>query len=77
VKRLVVLYGDITLVDSDVEELTWADSEGAVSVSAKWRTAKSAPSSGLLELLAGATRQRAQKNVAQPSEATPEEEVTP
>ena len=74
-KRLVVTYGDITLVDSDVEELTWQDSDGAVSVSAKWRT-KSASSSGLLDLLAGATRQRAQKNVAQPSEATPEEEVT-
>ena len=75
-KRLVVTYGDITVVDSDVEEFTWQDSDGAVHVSAKWRT-KSAPASGLLELLAGANRQRAQKSAAQPSEATPEEEVTP
>lgn len=64
-ERLTVTYGDRTLVDVEVDELSWQDSDGQVCVSAKWRPKRAAPQSGggggLLDLITNASRQRTQE----------------
>jgi hypothetical protein len=50
-KRLTINYGDTTLFDDQVEELTWQDSSEGVQVAAKY---KKAP--GLIERLQDASK---------------------
>lgn len=57
-KRLTVTYGDLVLVDCDVAELTWQESEVQVAVSAKFSRGKAAGGGGWMELLAGAASKR-------------------
>jgi len=62
VKRLTITYDDVTLVDVDVEEFGWQDTDGQVAVTGKWRPVKpsAAAGSGLLDLISSASRQRTQ-----------------
>lgn len=63
-KRLTVTYGGLTLVDSDVAEFGWQDSEGQVIVNAKWKSEKAAPAGGGLgDLISNLSRQRTQSVV--------------
>lgn len=48
-KRLTITYGDLTLFDGDVAELSWLDSAGGVKVEGKTRQA--AKGGGLFEAL--------------------------
>jgi hypothetical protein len=64
-KHLRVEYNGIVLFDGQVDEVSWNDSEGGVTVSGKMRRAGGSGGGGLLDLLAGARRQQTQGIVAE------------
>lgn len=53
-KRLTITYDGINLFDADVDEITWSDANGGVSVQGKVKA--NAPK-GLLEMLTEKSRQ--------------------
>lgn len=57
-KRLTITYGDMTLCDEEVEEITWSDKSDGIGVSAKRPRAQQVGISGLLGQLAGSSRTR-------------------
>lgn len=64
VKRLRIEYAGSVLFDADVDELTWTDSAGGVSVTGKFKSAGGKGVGDLLAGLAGARKQQTLQDVA-------------
>lgn len=72
-KRLTIAYGDAELFDGEVEEFTWQESATAVVVSGKVKRKTAPASTGLLDMLTSASRQRTDaKKAALTAEPTKE-----
>lgn len=82
-KKLTITYGGLTLVDTDVSDFSWQDGEGQVQVSARWKAAKPAASSGggILDLISSVSKQRTQavveKKRQEAAEVVPEDSDPP
>lgn len=50
-KKLVITYGDMTLYEGDVAELTWQESGSGVKVEGRQKPSKGAGAGGILEVL--------------------------
>lgn len=81
-KRLVIMYGDNVICDSDqVEQFQHTETPDGVSVTARFTPPASAkPTAGLLDLLTSARRQQTQTAIADQrrppgSDATGSEDV--
>ncbi len=77
-KRLTITYGDLTLVDEDVEAISWADEPNGVTVTGK-RPKQQGVGGGLGGLLgqlsAGSRRQTAELIATKRAEAEEISEV--
>lgn len=66
-KKLTIVYGDTTLFDAEVSELTWVDSASGVKVEGRTRPAGKGGGLGVLEALgsglASAQKAKTQKIV--------------
>lgn len=61
-KNLRIQYGNITLFDGDVAEVSWQDSEDGVTVTGK---TKKSSGSNFFELLAGAAKNKSEDEVGE------------
>ena len=57
-KRLYVRYGDLELHDGEVDEFTFSESAGAISVTGKVKPARTAGGGNLFEMLTSASRRQ-------------------
>lgn len=72
---LLIRYGDLVLHDGDVDELTFTDAPGEVSVTGRLATPKPAGGgAGLLDLLAGARKAQTQRMVEEKRQENLEED---
>lgn len=71
---LLIRYGDLVLHDGDVDELTFNDAPGEVSVTGRLATPKPAGGGGLLDLLAGARKAQTQRMVEEKRQENLEED---
>lgn len=60
-KNLTITYGDQTLFSGDVQEITWTDSDTAISITGKIKAA--AGGQGFMDLLAAMAKQQTEKDV--------------
>lgn len=66
-KRLYIRYGDLEIVDADVEEFGFSESDtsGALAINAKLPRQKATAGGGILDALMGARRQSTAQMVEQ------------
>lgn len=57
-KRLTIIYNDLTVFDADVDEFQWQDTDTSVSVVGKTKTAGKSSSAGLLDMITQVSRKR-------------------
>ena len=67
-KRLTIIYGDVTIHDAEVDSFSWDDSAGYVAVTGETK-AKAAPAgAGLLEMLSQVSRRKTEAVVKRTTE---------